>query len=421
MKRILLSALLAPLLLATKTGAHEWLASGDPGHREALRQHILDEWLMKQQPKERRDARPLQLVSSATWTGTGMAAALASSEKAPAQSLPFQVFPKLELKWDDDFLYVGSNGLPDHNMMIGITAWQQQVPLPQSYFGDKAWRIPLHPVPAKTPAKIEGNFLRGAIALAVNGVPIFNPQNNRGVVSYEIGELDEWGGHCGRGDDYHYHLAPLHLQALVGEGQPIAYALDGYPIYGLTEPDGSPLRPLDECHGHDDPVIGYHYHASTERPYLPSAFYGEVTEAGGQVDPQPRAQGVRPFTPPLRGAVITGFESPAENHYKLSYEIGREKRSVSYRINEDGTFPFEYDNGREGITKEVYTRRGGGGGGVPGGKGAGKGKGERERGGGKGKGKGPDQVGLIKPNLDDAMRLNVYADNWFMLCANGIR
>lgn len=378
MKPILLSLLLVPILLATKADAHDWKFDGDPGNREALRQHILDEWLMTQQLKEKRDVRPVQLASSATWTG--MAATLAASEKAPAQSLPFQLFPKLELKWDEDFLYVGSNGLPAHNMMVGITAWQQQVPLPQAYFGDNAWRIPLHPVPAKTPAKIEGNFLRGAIALAVNGVPIFNPQNNRGEVSYEIGELDEWGGHCGRADDYHYHIAPLHLEAVVGEGKPVAYALDGYPIYGLTEPDGSPLRPLDQCHGHDDPEIGYHYHASTGRPYLQSAFYGEVTEAGGQIDPQPRAQGVRPDSPPLRGAVITGFEKPGENSYQLSYEIGSEKRSVSYKINDDGTYPFEYDNGRDGITKEVYTRRGGGGGGGPGGKGDGKGKGEKGKG-----------------------------------------
>jgi len=30
---------------------------------------------------------------------------------------------------------------------------------------------------------IKERFLRGAIALGVNGIPIFNPQNNRGEVS----------------------------------------------------------------------------------------------------------------------------------------------------------------------------------------------------------------------------------------------
>ena len=94
-------------------------------------------------------------------------------------------------------------------MMVGIKSWQQQVPLPQPYNGNNAWQIPLHPVVAENPISAKTNLFRGAIALAVNGIPIFNPQNNRGEVSQEIGELDEWGGHCGRADDYHYHAAPV--------------------------------------------------------------------------------------------------------------------------------------------------------------------------------------------------------------------
>ncbi|CAN5823821.1 hypothetical protein BH11VER1_BH11VER1_24140 [soil metagenome] len=260
-------------------------------------------------------------------------------------------------------------------MMVGITAWQQQVPLPQAYTGSNAWRIPLHPVVANEPASIKGRFLRGAIALAVNGIPIFNPQNNRGEVSAEIGELDQWGGHCGRADDYHYHAAPLHLQSVVGQGLPIAYALDGYPIYGLSEPDGSAVGKLDVCNGHELPGIGYHYHASTKYPYVNGGFHGEVVEAEGQVDPQPRARTVRQDTLPLRGALITGFESPSANNYKLSYTVGGDQRSVAYAINSDGTYPFTFDNGSEGAVKEIYTARkggGGGGGGPEGMKGRGK-------------------------------------------------
>ncbi len=310
-------------------------------------------------------------IASMTSTVSLAAAAIKNAANAPAAAKPFMAFSKVELKWDKDFLFVGSNGMPDHNMMVGITSWQQQVPLPQNYTGDNAWRIPLHPVPAKTPAIVEGHFLRGAIALGVNGIPIFNPQNNRGEVSYEIGELDQWGGHCGRADDYHYHIAPIHLQAVAGKGMPIAYALDGYPIYGLTEPDGAPTGKLDECHGHEDAKVGYHYHASMKRPYLQSAFHGEVVEAGGQVDPQPRAQGVRPDTAPLRGAEITGFESTGSNGYKLSYQVGNEKRSISYSINSDGTYPFEFNNGPGAVVKEVYTSRGGGRGMAKGGPGKG--------------------------------------------------
>ena len=52
--------------------------------------------------------------------------------------------------------------------------------------------------------------------------------NNRGDDALLAGELDDWGGHCGRADDYHYHIAPTHLQTVVGKKVPIAYALDGF-------------------------------------------------------------------------------------------------------------------------------------------------------------------------------------------------
>ena len=388
MKAIFVAALSVGLFNSPAAFAHTWKASAS-ADKEALRQHILEEWMQAHGASAQGGIKPVQVASMASTLNLAAATA-ANAANAPAAAKPFLAFPKLELKWDKDFLFVGSNGLPDHNMMVGITAWQQQVPLPQNYTGDNMWRIPLHPVPAKTPAVVEGHFLRGAIALGVNGIPIFNPQNNRGEVSYEIGELDQWGGHCGRADDYHYHIAPLHLQAVVGKGMPIAYALDGYPIYGLTEPDGSPVGKLDECHGHEDAKVGYHYHASTKRPYLQSAFHGVVVEAEGQVDPQPRAQGVRPDTPPLRGAEITGFESMGSNGYKLSYQVNGDKRSISYSINSDGTYPFEFNNGSEGVVKEVYTSRGGGGGKGPGG-GGGKGKGMGKGKGGQGKGMKPDE------------------------------
>jgi phosphatidylethanolamine-binding protein (PEBP) family uncharacterized protein len=366
----------ALLLFATSLAAHD-LATND---REVLRAHILEEW--------KRERGMTEVASTASVVQLA-AAAVANAANAPQTAKAFLPFTKLDLRADGEFLYVGSNGMPDHNMMVGITAWQQQVPLPQPYFDDNAWRIPLKPVVAKEPAMIKGRFLRGAIALAVNGIPIFNPQNNRGEVSYEIGELDEWGGHCGRADDYHYHIAPLHLQAQVGKGMPVAYALDGYPVYGLTEPDGSPVANLDECHGHEDAKIGYHYHASNKYPYVFGGFHGEVVEAGEQVDPQPRAQGVREALTALRGAKITAFESTGKDSYKLSYDVNGDKRSVSYSIKADGTYPFHFDNGRDGTADEVYTtrRQGGGGGGdrPPGGGGP---EGLKGKGKGKGQGKG---------------------------------
>ncbi len=295
--------------------------------------------------------------------------------KAPGKPLladSFEPFAKLgavKYRQDADSFYVESNSMPDHQMMVGITAWQQQVPLPQPYFGNNAWRIPLEPVVAKNPLSAKSHFFRGAIALAANGVPIFNPIKNDGRTDTLLaGELDEFGGHCGRADDYHYHIAPTHLQEIVGKDKPVAYALDGYAIYGYTEPDGSKVEGLDQFNGHTTPGLGYHYHATKTYPYLNGGFHGEVVERDGQVDPQPRAGGVREALSPLRGAKITGFESKDNKRFSLKVEVGRETRYVNYVLSENGTVKFDFVDGSGKVKSETYSpRQRGPGGGVPGG------------------------------------------------------
>ena len=282
----------------------------------------------------------------------------AGDRMPPEIAKHFQPFEKtVGIRWDRDFLFVESNGLPDHRMMVGIRSWQQQVPLPQDYRGDNAWRIPRNPVPAKNPQSTKNDFLRGAIALAVNGIPIFNPLNNRGDDAFLAGELDEYGGHCGRADDYHYHLAPVHLEKVVGHGNPIAYALDGYPVYGYQKPDDADFAPLDKFNGHRGKDGNYHYHATKTYPYLNGGFHGEVTKRDGQVDPQPRAEPVREALSPLKGAKITRFESPASNEYRLTYEIGGRPGTVEYKISEGGRVAFTYRDPRGKVTTEVAEPR----------------------------------------------------------------
>ena len=270
---------------------------------------------------------------------------------------------KVTVRSDDDFLYVESDGMPDHPMMVGITAWQQQVPLPQSYTGNNAWRIPLNPVPAKNPLSAKDHFFRGAIALAVNGVPIFNPIKNDGRTdTLKAGELDQWGGHCGRADDYHYHIAPVHLEKIVGAGNPVAVALDGYPIFGYDDPDGKPPTNLDWLNGHKGSTGEYHYHATKTYPYLNGGFYGEVVQRDGQVDPQPRAGGVRPALRGLRGAKITGFEQPKPGSFVVRYDVYGDKRAVEYSVADDGSATFRFVSS-QGTKTENYTPRQRGGGG----------------------------------------------------------
>lgn len=257
--------------------------------------------------------------------------------------------PLVGTSWDTTYFHVSSTGFPystiNMNMMVGITSWQQQVPIPQFYTGTNSWSIPLQPVYATTPLSTRTNFMKGAVAIAVNGIPIFNALNNRGEDSYAIGELDQWGGHCGRADDYHYHAAPLHLSGTSGL-MPIAFALDGFPVYGSKEPNGANMTSLDTCHGHVGTNGVYHYHGTTTYPYVVGAMRGQVTldpttpAPENQILPQAFAAPVRPATTPLRNASITAFTSPSANHYLLTYKIANKYGYVAYSWDANNLYTY---------------------------------------------------------------------------------
>ena len=251
---------------------------------------------------------------------------------------------------------VESNGMPTHSMMTGITSWQQQYPVPQPYTGANAFRFPATPRLAATPVSARHALFNGAIALAVDGVPIFNALNNRGDDAYLAGELDNWGGHSGRADDYHYHAAPLYLQELVGPGKPIAYALDGFAIYGDTEPDGSPMLALDDLNGHTGGDGVYHYHGTRTYPYINGGMRGEVTVTNDHIDPQPVTHPFRPDGTPLRGAVISGFDSGGTNNYELTYTLAGGTYKVAWVI-AGNAVTFTYTAADGATRTEQFTRR----------------------------------------------------------------
>jgi hypothetical protein len=247
-------------------------------------------------------------------------------------------------------------------MMIGITSWQQQVPVTQNYTGTNSWSIPLQPAYANTPLSTKSNFMKGAVAIAVNGIPIFNALNNRGEDSYMIGELDNWGGHCGRADDYHYHAAPMHLSGINGL-LPIAFALDGFAVYGAKEADGSAMQSLDTCHGHTISNGVYHYHGTTNYPYVVGAMRGKVTTdpttpaPENQILPQAFAAPLRPALTPLNGASITGFESlTGLTGYKLTYKRGTKNGYVEYSWDASNKYKFTFTDTAGTVTTANYQR-----------------------------------------------------------------
>lgn len=258
--------------------------------------------------------------------------------------------PSVATSWDNTYFYVQSKGIPNHTMMVGISnhGWQQQVPVPQCYIGANHWSIPLNPVVAATPVPVSAtHFLKGAIAIAANGVAIFNYHTNTGVDSYLDGQLDNYGGHCGRADDYHYHTAPMHLYTLgqTTTNLPCAFALDGYAVYGSVEPNGNAMATLDANHGHYGSNGVYHYHGTATAPYMIGNMVGVVTEdANLQIIPQASSQPVRNENwTPLNGALITSCASNTTNNgYNLSYTLnGNSGYATNYSWS-GSTYTFKY-------------------------------------------------------------------------------
>ena len=426
----LVAAALTSLLPLCPLSAHP-LESHGASNKEALRAEVAADFMAKfgsvdefmnrrlalaMKPLPSFPVRELQVASVGGLDLTTMltAATIPPAGNGQAIAKSFDLMkPHVRYYWDSSYFYVESDNMPDRtqmpNLMVGITAWQQQVPMPASYFFStvnpennpgslgyqqrNVWKIPLNPVPAASPISLNGNFLRGAVALAANGIAIFNPRNNRGEFSYDIGELDVYGGHCGLADDYHYHIAPVHLQGVLGIDKPVAVALDGYPIYGFKEPDGSAMLPLGADGGHDHGSWGYHYHARGNAatgvhtaPFLMEAMHGAVVNFGGQIDPQPTVQNMRPSpsggyeAKAVAGAAITAFLNPvaftvdggghfvhdpvgvpSNDQYLMRYTIGSTVYDVCWRLNRNAnpkSYTMTFRHPDTGTTTTTYANTG---------------------------------------------------------------
>lgn len=232
----------------------------------------------------------------------------------------------LDVSCDSTYGYVASTGIQwRHPMMHGITATNQQVPIPQNFTGTNAWRIPLTPVAAST----KTSALDGPIGIAVNGVPIFNPCKQGGCSgpgggdTKVLGELDACNGHAGRADDYHYHAAPVCMMADQGpaywDTHPLGWALDGYAIFGYRNPDGTVATRDGICGGntvtHPNAPSGYAYHVTDVSPYVLSCFFGVPSpDLAGQ------AAKFSPLRPP--GTPMQGVSAMSLDATQTSLAVG---------------------------------------------------------------------------------------------------
>jgi hypothetical protein len=223
--------------------------------------------------------------------------------------------PSLSVSCTADTMTVRGNGIPTYTFVPttpNALAAQNNV-----------YNLPRHPTVQASPTDLP---LLGFVAVAVNGVPAFGPNEAGMPANTQFGDpvyngiTDYCLGHTAPGGAYHYHAfleACLRADNFVAEpwgttlpgDQPspvLGFAADGFAIYGSFEcvdagcaavremlssweRTGDPttfawqahtfvakVAPeyLDRCNGHVGPHGDYHYHATADFPYVLGCFSG---------------------------------------------------------------------------------------------------------------------------------------------------
>ena len=138
MKRLLPRLLLVSGALASGSPAraHSWHDDQPPSPEVlAARAELLAQLALE---RARTPSRAAAVVVAAVAPEPATAGAPPPGYGA-AMAASFGAFrPKVRAYWDQTTFHVESDSMPDPvrqpNLMVGITSWQQQVPLPVSYF-----------------------------------------------------------------------------------------------------------------------------------------------------------------------------------------------------------------------------------------------------------------------------------------------
>ena len=232
--------------------------------------------------------------SSTTTEGTVTNPVVKTTVAANVPDVYKKLYGASSITSDGTFITIKSNGLPDHKSAYYATNNTLYESFSGATFGantfnknpnsivaqNYTFKIPLNPAVnvahASTPM--------GPIGVAINGVPLYNQYAGGGAaLSMEIVSFDQGYGHPDQGSRYHYHVEPIKLTLAKGSDALMGFLLDGFPVYGPKE-NGTIVATsgLDAYHGHtsvtaDYPAGIYHYHFSTDAPYLNgSGFYGSA-------------------------------------------------------------------------------------------------------------------------------------------------
>ena len=204
-----------------------------------------------------------------------------------------KIYGATSITSDGTYITIKSNGTPDHKSIYYATTNALYENFTGTTFGgvtfgknpnaistqSLTFKIPVNPLVAVTHAATPG----GPIGISINGVPLFNQYAAMNApLTNEIAGFDQWWGHPQQQGQYHYHVEPKYLTTVkVTSASLIGFLLDGFPVYGPVENGVAVTNAmLDVYHGHthattDYPSGIYHYHFTTESPYLNgNGFYG---------------------------------------------------------------------------------------------------------------------------------------------------
>jgi hypothetical protein len=203
-----------------------------------------------------------------------------------------KIYGATSITFDGTWVTIKFNALPDHKSIYYPTTNPLYENFSGTTFGGGTFvknpnsiltqnitmKIPVNPVVAATHAATP----MGVMGVALNGIPFFNQYAAGGSpLSGEMNSFDQWWGHPTATSMYHYHVEPKYLTTVKATSSSLmGFLLDGFPVYGPKETDGSDPAGLDVYHGHthatvDYPAGMYHYHFTTAAPYLNgNGFYG---------------------------------------------------------------------------------------------------------------------------------------------------
>jgi hypothetical protein len=197
--------------------------------------------------------------------------------------------PDLRISHDEKFLIVDTQNLPNHPTAKFPNSGNPNAIRAQSFH----FKIPLVPKSADAITTVP----MGEIGVAINGVVFFNPFEAGGmnaVAGYSEVWFDSCCGHPQQSGVYHYHKYPSCVKTPFpddgkGHSPIIAFAWDGYPVYGPYVSDGVMAKDLtgenalDVCNGRFDPERGYHYHVTPGKfPYLIGGYAGVVEQSNSR-------------------------------------------------------------------------------------------------------------------------------------------